>query len=193
MTTDYAARHRQFAAAFQNSIQATRDWDAATPVPEWTARDVVFHLVTWLPPLLRDSSDVRLPDRDRGEDPAVVWREHASAVQQVLDDGKAGRALSAGPFAGQPLDATIDRIYTADVFMHTWDLAAASGLSADLDPEYARQLLVGLRPIEDMLRESGQYGPARTTASDDPARQLMAFVGRDVDAFPTEPARGSHA
>ena len=38
-------------------------------------------------------------------------------------------------------------------------------------------------PIETMLRQSGQYGPAVETDSEDPVERLMAFIGRDVHAW----------
>ena len=74
----------------------------------------------------------------------------------------------------------MDRFYTADVFMHSWDLARAGGRTPQLDEDFAAQMLQGMRPIEAMLRESGQYGPAVAVPVDAPAvDQLMGFVGRD--------------
>ena len=75
----------------------------------------------------------------------------------------------------------VDRFYTADVFMHTWDLARATGQDETLDADFAGQLLAGMRPIEELLRSSGQYGPAMPVSADAPVHErLMAFVGRDV-------------
>ena len=53
----------------------------------------------------------------------------------------------------------IDQFYTADVFMHTWDLARATGQDDRLDPTFCAELLAGMEPIEEILRASGQYGP----------------------------------
>ena len=36
-------RYRQIAAAFSEAVAGVQDWDAATPVEEWRARDVVGH------------------------------------------------------------------------------------------------------------------------------------------------------
>ncbi|MCX5181312.1 hypothetical protein [Streptomyces sp. NBC_00268] len=58
-----------------------------------------------------------------------------------------------------PLDRAVDRFYTADVFMHTWDLAQATGQEERLDPGRCAQLLDGMLPLDDVLRKSGQYGP----------------------------------
>ncbi len=43
MTTP-AERHLSTATTFGEVVNATTDWDAPSPVPEWSARDVVGHL-----------------------------------------------------------------------------------------------------------------------------------------------------
>ena len=47
-----ATDHRNVAAGFTAVADAVADWDAPAPVEGWTARDVVVHLVTWLPAFL---------------------------------------------------------------------------------------------------------------------------------------------
>ncbi len=70
-------------------------------------------------------------------------------------------------------------IVTNDIFMHTWDLARAAGLDETLDPDEVHRLFVGMEPMDQMLRESGQYGP-RVPVPDDADEQtkLIAFIGR---------------
>lgn len=173
-----AEHHRDVAARFHAVADATTDWDGQTPVPEWRARDVVDHLVTWLPHVLTAWAGIPLA-APAGDDPAERWADRAAEVQRILDDpDTAARPIQDGRFAGQPLSQVLDQIYTADIYMHTWDLARAGGIDPGLDPGQAREMLAGMRPIESMLRESGQYGPAVSTDSEDPVEQLMAFVGR---------------
>jgi uncharacterized protein (TIGR03086 family) len=79
-----------------------------------------------------------------------------------------------------PLAVAVDQFYAADIFMHTWDLARAAGVDHRLDPAFAGQLHAGMEPIEEMLRGSGQYGPAVPVPADaDPVDRLMGFTGRD--------------
>lgn len=177
MTTP-AGRHRDFAASFQHVVDETTDWDAPSPVKEWSARDIVDHLLDWLPPVLSAWAAVDLPDA-QGDSPSQRWAHRVAAVQALLDDPDlSGRPVQDGPFDGQPLALVIDRIYTADIYMHTWDLARANHTPVTLDPAYAREALDGMRPIENILRESGQYGAPVPTDSADPVDQLMAFIGR---------------
>lgn len=174
-----AARHEAVAAAFSRIAEGTTDWSAPTPVDGWTAIDVVDHLVTWLGGFLA-SGGIDLPAGPPvADDPVAAWHHHASGVQALLDER--GDETFTHPLAGtSPLAEAVDRFYTADVFMHSWDLARAGGLQPDLDEGFAAQMLQGMRPVEAMLRDSGQYGPAVPVPDDAPAvEQLMGFVGRD--------------
>jgi uncharacterized protein (TIGR03086 family) len=177
-----AGRHRQLAGGFTDRVLGTRDWDAPAPVAGWRARDVVRHLIEWLPALLAGGAGIELSTGVRvEEDPAAAWLAHAAAVQALLDDpGTAGRLLQ-NPHLGQlPVDQAIDRFYTTDVFMHTWDLARATGQDDRLDPKLCADLLAGMEPIDELLRSSGQYG-ARVPVPPDagPQEQLIGFIGRD--------------
>jgi uncharacterized protein (TIGR03086 family) len=177
-----ADRHRRIAADFTARVEGTKDWDTPAPVAGWTARDVVGHLVEWLPGFLSSGSDVTLPAGPGvATDPVRAWHLHATAVQELLDDpGTAGRILN-NPHLGEvPLDQAIDRFYTTDVFMHTWDLARATGQDDRLETALATSLLAGMEPMDEMLRASGQYGPAVPVPADaDPTDRLMGFIGRD--------------
>lgn len=88
-------------------------------------------------------------------------------------------SVHTGPFAGRSVEAILDMVYTPDVYMHGLDLARATGLPVAVDPEYAANLLAGMRQMGDYLRAGGQYGPEFPTSSNDPIDQLMAFIGRD--------------
>ncbi|WP_028920928.1 TIGR03086 family metal-binding protein [Pseudonocardia acaciae] len=175
-------RHRQVAGPFTDRVLGTQDWDAPSPVAGWTARDVVRHLTEWFPGFLAAGAGIELP---RGpsvdDDPVAAWTVHSDGVQAVLDDpGTAGRELTNPHIGSLPVDAAIDRFYVSDVFMHTWDLARATGQDDRLDPEFCAQLLGGMEQIEEILRSSGQYGP-RVDVPDgsDAQTRLLGFIGRD--------------
>jgi len=177
-----AERHAQLAGLFTERVRGTREWDVPAPVPEWTARDVVRHLVEWLPAFLASGAQVDLakgPSVD--EDPVGAWQAHADAVQALLNDpGTADRKLTNPHIGSLPLDAAIDQFYTSDVFMHTWDLARATGQDDRLDPEFCARLLGGMEPMEEIIRSSGQYGPRVEVPADaDVQARLLGFIGRD--------------
>lgn len=176
-----AERHRRYAGTFTDLVRRTRDWEAPAPVEGWRARDVVDHLVSWLPGLLA-SDGVTLPaGPSAADDPEGAWRHHADAVQALLDDpDSASRTFTHRHLGSLPLAEAIDRFYTTDVFLHTWDLARASGQPADLDEAECAALLAGMEPLDELLRSSGQYGPRVPVPEDAPAvDRLVGFIGRD--------------
>jgi uncharacterized protein (TIGR03086 family) len=182
--TDPAEEHRSIAGIFAERVRgvAADGWDAPSPVADWRARDVVRHLVEWFPAFLADGSDIKLtPGPSVDEDPVGAWEQHAAAVQGVLDDpANAGVTFAHPRLPAMPLPQAISRFYTNDVFMHTWDLARATGQDATLDADRCRELLEGMAPIDEMLRQSGQYG-ARVPVPDDADWQtrMLGFIGRD--------------
>lgn len=174
-----AARHAEVAGEFSRLVDATSDWSAPAPVDGWTARDVVDHLVTWFPGFLA-SGGVEIPAGPAvAADPAAAWRHHADAVQALVTER--GQEEFTHPHVGtQPLAEAVDRFYTSDVFMHSWDLARAGGLDARLDEDFAGELLGGMSAMEDVLRSSGQYGAPVPVPADAPVvDRLMGFIGRD--------------
>jgi uncharacterized protein (TIGR03086 family) len=69
--------------------------------------------------------------------------------------------------------------FLGDVVVHTWDLARATGLDETLDADVVHDMLVGMEPMDEMLRASGQYGPKVDVAPDaDEQTRLIAFTGR---------------
>lgn len=178
-----AERHRVVADTFAERVSATRDWDAPAPVAGWTALDVVDHLVTWLPGFLSGGGVTLPPGTKTADDPVSAWRDHCAAVQELL--ATRGEEPFTHPQIGTfTLAEAVDRFYTADVFLHTWDLSRATGHEPDLDEGYAEELLTGMRPIEEMLRASGQYGAPVAVAEDATVvDQLMGFIGRDPAPF----------
>lgn len=182
---DAAEQHRRTAGRFSELVVAVPAdrWDSPAPVPGWTARDVVGHLIDWSSGLFGAVVPI-----ERGpavaDDPVAAWRVHAAAVQGVLDDPVAAAAVLRNPHLGElPLATAIDRIYTTDVFLHGWDLARATGQDPALDEARCAELLAGMTPVEEMLRASGQYGPRVDVPDDAPvADRLMGFLGRDPRA-----------
>jgi uncharacterized protein (TIGR03086 family) len=178
-----AAEHRSIAGTFAERVRgvAPEAWDNQAPVPDWTARDVLRHLLDWFPAFLADGADLKLPlGPSVDNDPVAAWEHHAEAVQEILDDPAPPGLTFAHPrLPEMPLDQAISRFYTNDVFMHTWDLARATGQDERLDEDRCRELYEGMLPLDDVLRQSGQYGP-KVPVPDHANWQtmLLGFIGR---------------
>ena len=182
--TSAADEHRVIAGAFTDRVRGVRPeaWDYPAPCEGWVARDVVRHLVEWFPAFLKAGAGVDLPQGPSvDEDPVAAWTVHSDGVQALLDDpATQGRVLTNEHIGEVPLDQAVDRFYTADVFLHTWDLARATGQDERLDPDRCAQMLEGMLPLDELLRTSGQYGP-RVEVPDtaDVQTRLLAFIGRN--------------
>ncbi len=177
-----AKDHCLTAGHFTELVAGVVDWDAAAPVEGWAARDVVRHLVEWFPAFLEHGSGIRLakgPSVDT--DPVSAWQVHTGAVQTLLEDPCTSTTLLSNPHVGElPVAEAVARFYTPDVFMHSWDLARATGQDETLDPVRCAELLAGLEPIDELLRTSGQYGArVEVPADSDVQTRLLAFIGRD--------------
>lgn len=181
-----AQQHAYDAARFTDLVESASagDWARPSPVAEWTALDIVKHLVEWPRGLLK-SAGIDLPALDVQADPIAAWKQHATDIQAILDD-PGGRMLRNPNIGDKPVDEAIDQFYTADVWIHSWDLAKALGHEPDLGQERCSAALADMEQIDQLLRDSGQFGPAVPVAHDaSPQDKLMAFIGRDPAWQPT--------
>lgn len=180
MPSGPARQHASDAARFTELVESASagDWARPSPVAEWAALDIVQHLVEWSRGFLTGAG-IELPALDVEADPGAAWKQHVTDIQAILDD-PAGRVLSNPHTGDKPVDEAIDQFYTSDIWLHTWDLAKALGVEPDLDPQRCAAALAAMEPMEQLLRDSGQYGPAVPVAEDASAQdRLMAFIGRD--------------
>ena len=75
----------------------------------------------------------------------------------------------------------INRFICADLAIHAWDLARATGGDERLDLGEVHQVFETLRPLGDKLRTPGAFGPAvDPPAGADEQAELLAFLGRRV-------------
>lgn len=181
-----ADEHREIAERFTRLVEAVPDdaWSAPTPVADWRARDVVGHLVEWFPGFLHAFAGVDLtPGPSVKDDPAAAWRAMDDQVQALLDDPTSADRTLTMPYADpMPLPQGVVQYFTADVFMHSWDLARATGQDATLDPGRCADMVAGMEQIEELMRSSGQFGPRVEVPADaDPQTMLLGFIGRDPE------------
>lgn len=174
-------RFRRVAGRFTDRIEEVPAdaWTKPAPCEGWTARDVVTHLLEWVPAVL-GRGGLQFPDAVRDQEPHVAWRAFVDTLQAALDDpGTARRRFDAGPPGELTIEAAIDMLVTGDVLVHTWDLARAVGLDERLDEGIAADMLAGIQPMDDVLRASGHFGPKVTVPDDaDTQTKLLAFTGR---------------
>jgi uncharacterized protein (TIGR03086 family) len=173
-------------ALFTDRVDAVEpdQWDDEA-LPGWTVGDLVAHMVSemlWVPPLLAGEpfAEGRFPDDTDdllGDDPLSGWETAADgALSAFAEDDAMVRTvhLSRGPASATDYALEL----TADLTVHAWDLARATGGDTELDGELVTAaLLVGERLPEDGV--PGMFGaPVDTSPAASPQQRLLARFGR---------------
>ena len=181
--SDVGERYRKVAGRFTEVARGVPEggWERPAPCEGWVARDVIAHLVSWVPGVLESGAGVELPTGPSvDDDPVGAWLALSDGIQAVLDEPGVEQRRFSHPQAGDhPLDGAIAMFVLGDVLLHTWDLARATGQDETLDPDEVSGMLAGMLPMDDILRQSGHYGPKVPVPDDaDEQTRLIAFVGR---------------
>jgi uncharacterized protein (TIGR03086 family) len=180
--SDELDRFRRVAADFTSVVDAVPPdrWDAPAPPEGWRARDVVGHLVEWFSGLFLDTWGVTHPAFPSVEDdPAGAWRALRDTFDAALADPAVADEVRDIMPGSMSFAAAVDQLGTSDILMHQWDLARATGGDERLDPDEVHALLVGMAPLDEVLRSSGHFGPRVEVPADaDEQTRLIAFIGR---------------
>jgi uncharacterized protein (TIGR03086 family) len=181
--SDAAERYRRAAARFTQRASEVEPeaWEAPAPCEGWVARDIVGHMVEWMPAFLLAAGGPSLPAGPSvDDDPVGAWTTMSDGIQGLLDDPATAALPLHHPQAGShALADAVSMFVLGDIVIHTWDLARAAGLDETLDPDEVSAMLAGLQPMDEILRSSGHYGPKVAVLPDaDEQTQLIAFTGR---------------
>lgn len=180
-------RYRNVADQFGQRVEAvpTDRWDAVAPCEGWVARDVVRHLVEWVPGFMASRAGLEpspIPSVDH--DPVGAWQALDTAISSWFAEPTIAEKEIDGPMGRMTAAEAISRFITPDLLIHTWDLARATGLDDRLDATEIAGMVDGMEPYDELLRSSGHYGP-RVMIDDsdesavDEQDRLLAFLGRD--------------
>lgn len=181
--------YRRRAEAFERLVAgvAPEQWSNQSPCADWTARDVVRHVVdmhsVMLRPLGRGLSAAPTVD----EDPLAAFRSARADVEAVLQDESARNLEVATPLGPTTVEQHIDDVASADLPLHGWDLARATGQDDTIDPDEVERAWVGAQSIPAEYRIPGAfgpgivvYGPEVPVPADAPLQdRLLGLLGRD--------------
>jgi uncharacterized protein (TIGR03086 family) len=179
--SDTADRYRRLSGFFAETVAAVPAdrWEAPSPCEEWTARDVVRHVVDTQGMFLgfvgRDLGDVPSVD----DDPAAAWDHARAVVQADLDDPGRASARFEGVTGPSTFEGGVDRFLCTDLVVHRWDLAEATGQQVDLEPEDMAHARDAMAPLVDRMRGPGAIGEELDPPpnASEQAR-FLAFFGR---------------
>jgi uncharacterized protein (TIGR03086 family) len=181
---DITERYTRIASQFTDRVRQvpSDSWNVDSPCAGWTARDIVGHLVEWIPGFFvaHGVAFGAVPSVD--VDPVGAWIAVDQALSAALADPTQAARTIESPLGSQSLAETVDMIVVGDVFIHTWDLARATGLDESLDADQVQRMLESMGSIPDeVLRSGGMFGPRVDVADDaDDQTKLLGFVGRQA-------------
>ena len=186
---EVAERHVRSCERFGAAVAAAGGkWDRPTPCADWSARDVLEHVIGFHDVLLLRPLGAK-PDRPR-DDPLQRWLLTHDALRSAfsrpgLFDGPID-VPAVGTNPPTQLDAApLVAALTQDVLVHTWDLARAVDADNRLDPGLCERYLGQLPDDPQALVASGMFGPAVEVATDtDSQARLLARLGRDPNWQP---------
>lgn len=181
--TEISDRYRRLSAAFTERVMAVPadGWSSPSPCEGWTAAEVVSHVAEAAGLFLELVEREAPPGPPASDDPVGAWEASRQAIQDSLDDPAVAGLEFEGQFGQATFEMAIDRFASPDVMIHTWDLARAAGLDERLDPDDVHEVFEAMRPMDEMLRGSGRFGPKMDPPPGaDEQTQLLAFLGRTV-------------
>jgi uncharacterized protein (TIGR03086 family) len=161
--------HRRACDGFTGMVVAAAgSWEAPSPCTEWSARDVVEHVIGFHDVLVLRPLRAK-PTRPK-DDPGARWARTADALFTAL----------AAPDAIDPERVSLLEVLTTDVLVHTWDLAKSVGVGVCLDEELCERGRVRGTVNQKMLEASGMFGPAVAVSRHARAQdRLLGLYGRD--------------
>lgn len=186
-------RYADHADAFERKITAVRadQWGNQSPCADWTARDVVGHIVDMHAAMLSPIGRTLSPAPSVAQDPLAAFRSARSDVEALLDDPALAATPIASPGGSMTAAEHVDQVVSEDMVLHGWDLARATGQDDTMDPSDVERMWAATASIPpelmERLRTPGAfgpgivvYGPEVKVAEDAPLQdRLLGMIGRD--------------
>jgi uncharacterized protein (TIGR03086 family) len=166
----------------------TEQWHEATPCAEWDVRALVHHLLYeqhWVSPLLDGLTIEQVGNRfeddlmgdDVSEWPRLVGSSIEDAHTAVARPAVLERTVHLS-YGDAPAEEYVMQL-TADLAIHGWDLARATGQDDTLDGNVVRGLLPWTEANVDMWADMGLFAP-RIEVDQDASEdvRVLALMGR---------------
>lgn len=122
-------------------------------------------------------------------DPAAWWRSLAEAARRAMGEVEDLNRVIDSPMGRRPIRDGL-AFPAVDLFIHGWDLGAATGTPVVI-PEEAIAFIYALfdKIPDEIARRPTVFGARRAVADDaSPTEKLIAFTGRDPVGTTSRPS-----
>jgi uncharacterized protein (TIGR03086 family) len=161
-------------------------FDGPTPCTEWDVRTLLNHLILWTSYSLEvrangGSVGQELIDRDFAADPGFAADYRAQldrALTAWSDPATWNRSLDV---MGSPMpSADVAALNIAEMVLHGWDLAAATGQAYTVSEPAAAAAMRAVEANAELFRQyKGFAEPVEVPPTASPLDRLLALSGRD--------------
>lgn len=166
----------------QKTIAAVKPSQLAQPTPcsYWTIQGLVAHMVQ-APVALAEFLEKGTPPVPGVQARDASAQAFDAATAKALAAAKAPGALAkkATTPAGEMTAGQFMMVVAADLCVHAWDLAKATGQDTRLDPKLAETSYAVFSPFAQFGRQAGAFGPeVKVPASASAQDKLLGITGR---------------
>ena len=158
---EIADRYRRRADRFERLVAGTSPdrWEAPSPCAGWTARDVVGHILDMHAVMFRPLDRQLSPAPSVADDPLAAFRAARADVEALLDDPATAMRECDTPMGRMPVEQHVDGVASADLVVHGWDLAKATGQDDTIDPDEVARMWPEAQAIGEDMRTPDFFGP----------------------------------
>ncbi len=144
-------------------------------------RDLIAHVVGVQRGVVARLDDTESVAVDPDGDLRAQWREASAAVGEALGDDARASQVVGGMFGEQSFESLVGRMVCADLLVHSWDLARATGQDETLDPAAVSKAAEFLTPLDEAIRAPGGFAAQiEPAAGADDQTRLLNFCGRSA-------------
>lgn len=176
-----AQRYARLRKSFAAKVAAVPEerWSNQSPCEEWTALDVVRHVIETQDMFEKLVGRKIEPGPAVEEDPHAAFLSATDQVQAHLDDPETAEVVFDGYRGPMTFEESVDGFLSMDLVVHGWDLARAAGLDEHIDPVDVAWVWSRADALQDTMRGPRMFGPAIEAEPDaDDQDKLLAFLGR---------------
>ena len=177
MNEQHAAIWQQAAGAWGQRWQGIQDanWQAQSSCDDWNVQQLCDHTIQTQATLAANLVGAQVA-------PDAAWPDVHAAISTCLEDPSCLDGTTEFPGMGEVPKTMLFGIASADLLIHSWDLARSIGADEQLPAEAVTACYMGLQRLPEEARLSGGRFKASVECAEDADTQtkLLTFSGRQV-------------